>query len=52
MAGKQHGVGTFVKTTGKEKRGRWENGKRVAWLADENDGGAEGGEGEGRLVNG
>lgn len=30
--GKQHGIGTYTTSGGKTKRGRWQEGKRTAWL--------------------
>ena len=30
--GKQHGIGIFKKTNGRRKKGKWVQGKRVAWL--------------------
>ena len=34
--GKQHGLGVYVtKTDDREKRGLWENGKRIEWFTDD-----------------
>ena len=40
--GKQHGEGIYRKD-GRDKRGIWEDGKRVKWLEDNKDGAAPSG---------
>lgn len=35
MAGKQQGVGIYFNAKGEVRYGRWENGKRVKWISNE-----------------
>ena len=35
MAGKQQGVGIYFNAKGEVRYGRWENGKRVKWILEE-----------------
>ncbi len=33
--GKQHGKGTYTDKLGKAREGKWENGKKLEWLDQE-----------------
>ena len=35
--GQQHGEALFTNSKGKNRKGRWENGKRVEWIGKVND---------------
>lgn len=31
-AGKQHGLGTYVKVDGSQRNGEWASGKKIRWI--------------------